>query len=212
MNSTIGNAIAELKKGNFVILYDSDMREGECDLIIPAFAITPKHITHLRKEAGGSIVLAIGSEIAKELELPYLHDLFTNANIAYTYKKTNYGDTPPYTTPVNHVNAHTGVTDNDKALAIRSFAKIFKEKNRKKFLSENFKTPGHLPICVSKGIEDRKGHTELSVELAKQAGIDECMVLCEMLDDGIALSKEKARKYAEKNNIVFLAGEKLWKR
>ncbi len=211
MNSIEG-AVNELKKGKFVVLYDGDKREGECDLIIHASFVTPSIITKLRKDAGGSIVLAIENEIARELELPYLHDLFTHAGIKHTYQKTNYGDAPPYTTPVNHINAHTGVTDNDKALAISTCAKIFGQTDKKRFFLDNFRTPGHLPICVSQGIDKRKGHTELSVELAKRAGLTPCVVLCEMLDDGVALSREKARMYAKENGSVFLAGEEIWKK
>ncbi len=212
MDSSIQSAVAQLKRGEFVVLYDSDSREGECDLIIHASFVTPEIVSRLRKDAGGSIVLAIGNEIAQELQLPFLHDLFTKEKIPITYKKTNYGDTPPYTIPVNHIRAHTGVTDNDRALGIKTFAEIFDQKNKKLFFEQNFRTPGHLPICVSKGIEKRKGHTELSIELAKKAHLSKCMVLCEMLDEGFALSKEKAKKYAEKNDLVFLAGEQIWKK
>lgn len=213
MSSSLALAIDALKKGNFVVLYDSDKREGEADLIIHASAITGKRVNYLRKNAGGSIVLAISQTIANELELPFLHEVFRDYGIKNTYIKTNYFDTPPYTTPVNHVKAHTGVTDNDKTLAIKEFSLIFSQKTkqeRKNFFNNNFRTPGHLPICISKGIKNRKGHTELSIELAKRAGLDEAVVLCEMLTDGVALSVKDAVLFAKKNNLVFLKGEDIY--
>ncbi|MEK6981884.1 MAG: 3,4-dihydroxy-2-butanone-4-phosphate synthase [Candidatus Micrarchaeota archaeon] len=211
--NSLALAIDSLKKGNFVVLYDSDKREGEADLIIHASAITSEKTNYLRKNAGGSIVLAIGKEIANELELPFLHDLFRERGIKNTYIKTNYADTPPYTVPVNHVKAHTGVTDNDKALAIKEFSKVFSQKtkqDRKDFFDNNFRTPGHLPICVSKGIENRRGHTELSIELAKRANLDGAVVLCEMLSDGFALPVKDAILFAKKNNLSFVKGEDIY--
>jgi 3,4-dihydroxy 2-butanone 4-phosphate synthase len=206
---TIENAVSDLKKGKMIVIYDSEQREGEADLIFHASFADPKKTERLRREAGGMIVLAIGSEIANELGLPFLHEMFKKNGITNTYVKTNYFDTPPYTTPVNHINAHTGVTDNDKALAINDFANIFLQSDRKKYYNEKFRTPGHLPICVSKGIENRRGHTELSVELAKKAGLSECMVLCEMLGSGTALSKSDAQKYAKNNHLVFVEGKEV---
>ncbi len=203
------DALVALRKGHFIVLYDGDEREGEADLIFHASFADPKRVEFMRREAGGMIVLAISKEIANELGLPFLHEMFAKNGIENTYVKTNYNDTPPYTTPVNHIDAHTGVTDNDKALAIKDFSEIFNQKNRKKFYNSHFRTPGHLPICVSKGIEKRRGHTELAVEISKMAGINPAMVLCEMLGSGKALSKKEAIAYASKNKLAFVEGKEI---
>lgn len=202
-------AMKQLKKGGFIVLYDGDEREGEADLIFHASFTDPKKIELLRREAGGMIVLAIGSTIAKELNLSFLHEIFHSFGIKNVYVRTNYNDTPPYTIPVDHINAHTGVTDNDKTLALKDFADLASKNNKLELFNEKFRTPGHLPICVSKGIENRRGHTELSIELAKLAGLQETMVLCEMLDSGKALSKDKAIKYAKKHKLVFIKGKEI---
>ena len=208
----LSKAMNDLKKGKMIVLYDSDEREGEADLVIAAKFVTPKIVNKLRKDAGGAIVLAIGQEIAKDLDLPFLHEMFAKEGIKNTYIKTNYGDPPPYTVPLNHIKAHTGVTDNDRALGIKEFAKIANLKNKeekKKFFEQNFKTPGHLPVCVSHGIQNRRGQTELSTELAKKAGMSQVLVLCEMLGLGKALSKQKCIAYAKKHRLAFIEGKDL---
>ena len=197
---------SEFKKGNPIILFDSEKREGEADLIFHAKNFTAKQNYVLRTHAGGAIVLAIGQEIARKLELPYLHDVFKNAGVKNTYIKTNYADTPPYTLPVNHIKAHTGVTDNDRSLAIREFETMYSMEDPRTFFLTHFRTPGHLPICLSKGIENRRGHTELSIALAKKCGLSECMVLCEMLKEGTALSKLEAQEVAKSKKLLFIEG------
>ena len=94
---------------------------------------------------------------------------------------------------INHVNTYTGITDYDRALTISSLAKICKElqseeDNNKIMMIEefqnNFRTPGHVPILIaSKGLlNERKGHTEMSVLLTKIANITNVTTICEMLD------------------------------
>ncbi|MFN7991451.1 MAG: 3,4-dihydroxy-2-butanone-4-phosphate synthase [Candidatus Micrarchaeia archaeon] len=205
----LDKAAAQLREGRMVVLYDSEKREGEADLIFHASFADPGKTETLRRDAGGMIVLAIGGEIAGELGLPFLHEMFAKNGVKNTYVRTNYADTPPYTTPVNHIRAHTGVTDDDKALAIKDFSNIFTQKDRRGYYESMFRTPGHLPICVSKGIANRRGHTELAVELARRAGLSECMVLCEMLGSGKALPKKDAQGYARRKGLVFVEGRDI---
>ncbi len=206
----IQKAGAALARGEPVVLYDSETREGEADIIFHAATYDSKKNYYLRKNAGGSIVLAISGEIAHELSIPYLADIFRVHGVKNAYVKTNYADPPPYSLPLNHVNAHTGVTDNDRSLAVVEFEKLFHVQNRRELFEKNFRTPGHLPVCVSRGIENRKGHTELAVELAKQAGITQCVVLCEMLGEGRALTKKQAQDFAKANNIICIEGSEIY--
>jgi 3,4-dihydroxy 2-butanone 4-phosphate synthase len=55
------------------------------------------------------------------------------------------------------------------------------------------------------------GQTELSIALAKIAGITPAMVVCEMLDDetGRALEKGDAKHYGKDNGLVFVEGKEV---
>jgi 3,4-dihydroxy 2-butanone 4-phosphate synthase len=80
-----------------------------------------------------------------------------------------------------------------------------------------FRSPGHVPICIASEqlLSQRKGHTELVISLLEMAGLTPVGSGCEIMGEhGKALPKEEAKKYADKNNLVFLEGNdiiKAWK-
>ena len=87
-----------------------------------------------------------------------------------------------------------------------------------KLFGKEFRSPGHIPICVAseKLLNSRKGHTELVVSMMKIAGLPEAGSGCEIIgNNGKAMSKKYAKKYADENNLVFLEGKdiiKAWKK
>ena len=212
-------AIQKLKSGSMVVLYDGDEREGEADLVFHAKFAKPETIRTLRKDAGGLICLSLDSEFAKRLELPFYADILANSDYSIKEmecKKAAYGDRPAFAIPVNHKGVYTGITDNDRSLTIRKMAELADEKADAKRLHDkfvhDFYSPGHVFLLIGRGIENRHGHTELTLELARLAGMSGAMVLCEMLGEGRALSKEDARQYAKKNGFAFLEGKDIWQR
>ena len=224
----ISEAVAALRNGNFVLIHDDGNRENEIDMVVSAECILPRHISAMRKDAGGLICTAISKEISLKLGLPYMYDILkifgtSNRSISLINKDTSpYGDKPSFSITINHVNTYTGITDYDRALTISSLAKICKDlqtevDNNKTMVIEefqnNFRTPGHVPILIaSKGLlNERKGHTEMSVLLTKIANITNVTTICEMLDPNNykALSYADACKYAKENNIVMLDSKDL---
>ncbi|HYP43363.1 MAG TPA: 3,4-dihydroxy-2-butanone-4-phosphate synthase [Candidatus Nitrosocosmicus sp.] len=225
--SKISEAVTALKNGNFVLIHDDTSRENEIDMVVSAESILPKHILTMRKDAGGLICTAISSELSLKLGLPYIYDVLKNfgkssKSISMLNKNTSpYGDNPSFSITLNHKNTYTGITDYDRALTISSLAKICKGlgqniENDGMMVEEfqnSFVTPGHVPILIaSKGlIDERMGHTEMSVFLAKTANIANVTTICEMLDPNNykALSYKDACKYAQDNNIVILESKDL---
>ena len=67
MQSEVGRAIAAFAAGKPVMVFDSDFRERETDLLWPAGAATPEVIRTLRNDCGGLLFLAIGNEIGETL-------------------------------------------------------------------------------------------------------------------------------------------------
>lgn len=207
-------AIEKLKAGIFVVIYDGDDREGEADLCIHAQNVRPAAIETLRKDAGGLICLSLDSGIAERLKLSFYTDILEASGLpvaAMQCTKTAYKDKPAFAIAVNSKKVYTGITDNDRSLTIRSIAELIEQKGDiSKMFVEEFYSPGHVFLLIGRGIENRKGHTELTLELARRAGLSGAMVLCEMLGSGKALSKDDAKSYAEKNGFGFLEGKDLW--
>ena len=93
---TFDTAIASLKQGEFVMIYDSDGRENEIDMMVAAEFITPEHIARMRQHAGGLICMAIGNELTKKLDLKYMHDILSNSNDLDLDSKNMIMGTAPY--------------------------------------------------------------------------------------------------------------------
>ena len=213
MGSTekISEAAKSIKEGGFAIVYDGNEREGEADLMFhPAFA-SPEKIEKLRKDAGGLICLAIGKNDAERMGLGFMTDALRKAGYAdIICKRTAYGDEPAFSLAVNHRNVFTGITDKDRALTILEMAKmIMGNLGASEFIRE-FYAPGHVFLLIGRGLENRKGHTELGLELAKKAGMSEAIVMCEMLGNGPALGRKEVEEYAKRNGIPFLEGIDLY--
>ncbi len=213
----IEKALQALKRGEFILLYDFDEREGETDLTIRSDAVTPRHIMQMRKDGGGLICTAVHPAAASRLGLPFASDLLGGTTFG---EKT--GDIPydrknrsSFSLWVNHRNTFTGITDNDRALTINGIAdqvKMALNGGGHNFGGE-FRSPGHVPLlrAADSLLDQRRGQTELSIAMADLAGINPTITICEMLDDerGTALSKDGAIAYAKAHNLVFIEGNEV---
>jgi 3,4-dihydroxy 2-butanone 4-phosphate synthase len=184
----------------------------------------------MRKDGGGLIFLMISNEIAKKLKLPFLADMYAHIDNKYPVLKELVPDDIPYDTKssfslyINHRDTFTGITDIDRSKTMKRFADLSKSIKKlndgmaTKMFGKEFRSPGHVPICVAAEnlLNSRKGHTELVVSMMKMANLPPIGSGCEIMgDNGKALSKIKAKKYAEKNGLIFLEGKeivKAWKK
>jgi 3,4-dihydroxy 2-butanone 4-phosphate synthase len=222
----IDNAIEDLQRGKFVLIFDDDSREGETDLVMASEFTKPNSIKTMRQDGGGLIFLMASYEIAEKLKLPFLSDLFSEIDDKYPVLKELIPNDIPYDTKssfslyINHRDTFTGITDNDRCLTMTKFAELskkienFNDGHATKMLGKEFRSPGHIPICIASPnlLKERKGHTELVVSLLKMAGVTPIGSGCEIMgDNGKALSKEKAKQYAKDNGLVFIEGKEIIK-
>lgn len=214
-----------MQKGKFVLVYDDDNRESETDFFIASEFVTPSAIRTMRKDGGGLIFLMVSHDIAKTFELPFLADLYTKVGPEYPIFKNLIANDIPYDSKssfslyINHRKTFTGITDNDRCLTMKRFAEIAeylskhpKENSPLKKLGDEFRSPGHVPICIAskKPLSSRFGHTELAIALLTMAGLTPVASGCEIMgDDGKALSKEKVKRYAKDHNLTFLEGNEV---
>ena len=222
--------MADLRKGKFILIYDDDKREGETDLVIASEFVTPESIKTMRKDGGGLIFLMISKEVANKLKLPFLADMYYHINNKYPILKELVPNDIPYDSKssfslyINHRQTFTGITDIDRSLTMKKFAELIQKTEKlndgkaiKRFGSK-FRSPGHVPICVAaeKLLDERKGHTELVISIMKMANLIPAGSGCEIMgDNGKALSKDKAKEYADKKGLVFLEGKAIveeWKK
>ncbi len=203
-----------LLTGSPVLIFDSMSREAETDMVFYAGAISYDRIARLRRDAGGLICYVSGRLFRETLGLQFLNEALARHP---TYgrlvdKKPRYGDPPAFNIWVNHVDTHTGISDYDKALTISRLHEVaeniykgFTEEAQTIFFKE-FYAPGHIPVLTSRGLESRKGHTELVTALAVITGLTPSMVIAEMLSEGTSLPREDAQRYARRHDLFYIDG------
>jgi 3,4-dihydroxy 2-butanone 4-phosphate synthase len=217
-------ALAALQSGKPVLLYDADGREEETDIVLPAGAATPDMVRMMRQDAGGLLCVTVSPEHHHKLGLPFLADTFAGMSAKHPVlaemraNDVRYdASKPAFGIPINARATFTGITDQDRSLTIttlaaflRKMTKLTPDDARSEF-GHLFRAPGHVHLLNghAQGLAARQGHTELSTELMRQAGLLPSAVLCEMLDGktGRALGKKDAMAYAKQHGLVFLTGQ-----
>ena len=219
----IERAMAALGRGEFVLVYDSDKRERETDLVVASRFATPEAVRRMRQDGGGLICTTVPAPAWTRLGIPFLADLFHEARARHPLLAELVPDDIPYDTKsafaitINHRKTFTGITDRDRALTISSFARMVREAidfrgpdgEVRRAFGQLFRAPGHVTLLnASDGmLSARSGHTEMATALVQAAGQIPSATICEMMgDDGRALSKELAAGYARDNGFVFLEG------
>ena len=216
-----------LREGKPILVFDKANREGETDIFFSAKYVTHSSIHFLRKNGGGMIFLAAENKVYTELGLPFAQDIYEEASkngTKFEILKTMLSHTLPYdkrssfSVFLNHKDTFTGISDNDRALTATTFAQIFedvvnsKRLNGQDLLSQNFRIPGHVPVCIADSnlLKSRQGHTELIVALFNLIDMNPIALGCEMVsDDGASLSPSEAKRWAQSEGYLFLEGQQI---
>jgi len=215
--------IRDLRNGRPVLLLDSEDREGETDIVVHAPQVTPWHIRFMRKFGGGLICIALHPSLAEELGIPFLTEIFKS--VAREYEVLNhltpydipYDEKSSFSISINFRGTFTGISDRDRAMTIREFGKLCEKISLglegKESFGRNFRSPGHVPILrgAESLLDERRGHTELSIAMAEISKLSPVTAICEMLEpdgDG-SLSPREAEKFSEKMGLKFLRGEEV---
>lgn len=186
--NTIEEALEDLRAGKMVLVTDDPDRENEGDLICSAEAATTANINFMATHAKGLICMPMSAEIAKNLGLPQMvEDNSDNHGTAFTVS-------------IDHVDTTTGISAVERSLtAMKTVEDGVKP--------EDFRRPGHMFPLVSKkgGVLVRDGHTEATVDLMRLAGLKECGLCCEIMDeDGTMMRTPKLWEMAEAHNLKFI--------
>ena len=229
MTDRIAKAYEELRKGKIILVYDADGREEETDMVVATEFVTADIVRTMRKNGGGLICVTIPPEARKCIGIPYMVDILSNSKSKYPIVDglkpydIPYDAKSSFSLTINHRKTFTGITDKDRALTISEFAKIVKltlsceNGYAAEAFSKNFRSPGHVHLLNASDdlVMRRQGHTELTTAMMELADLTPSATICEMMgDNGNALSKDKAKKYAADNKLIFLEGKEIietWK-
>lgn len=192
--SPIAEIIEEAREGRMFILVDAEDRENEGDLVIPAQFATPAAINFMAKHGRGLICLALTTERTRVLGLePMAPRNQARMRTAFTVSiEAKEG-------------ISTGISAADRALTIAVAIDATKG-------AEDIVSPGHVfPLTARDGgTLVRAGHTEASVDISRQAGLNPSAVICEIMnDDGTMARLPELVAFAQFHNLKIGAIEDL---
>ena len=186
--NTIEEALEELRAGNMILVTDDPDRENEGDLICAAEFATQENINFMACHGKGLICTPMSGEIAARLGLPPM--VAENTDNHHT----------AFTVSVDHVDTTTGISAAERSYTMMKFV----DEHTK---PEELRRPGHVfPLIARKGgVLVRGGHTEATVDLMRLAGLKECGVCCEIMEeDGTMMRTPHLWKMAKEHGLKFI--------
>ena len=186
--NTIKQALEDLRAGKIILVTDDPERENEGDMICAAEFATQENINFMATHAKGLICTPMSGRIAQKLNLPQMVSENTDNH------------STAFTVSIDHVDTTTGISAAERAYSIQ---KCVDETTK----GEDFRRPGHVFPLVARegGVLKREGHTEATVDLMRLAGLKECGVCCEIMeDDGTMMRTPNLWKLAKEFNLTFI--------
>ena len=188
MYNTVEEALEDLKQGKVILVTDDPDRENEGDMICSAELATTESINFMACHAKGLICTPMSIEIAHRLGLPQMVSENTDNH------------STAFTVSVDHVDTTTGISAEERAFTMRKCADETTKPN-------DLRRPGHVFPLVARrgGVLVRTGHTEATVDLLRLAGLKECGVCCEVMeDDGTMMRTPHLWELAKKFDLKFI--------
>lgn len=186
--NTIDEALDALRNGKVILVTDDPDRENEGDFICASEFATQENINFMACYAKGLICTPMSRDIAMKLGLPPMVADNTDNH------STNF------TVAIDHVDTTTGISAAERSYTMMKCV----DDNAK---PEDFRRPGHVFPLISRegGVLVRGGHTEATTDLMRLAGLKECGVCCEVMDDdGTMMRSDKLKKLAVEHKLIFI--------
>lgn len=186
--NTIKQALEDLRAGKIILVTDDPERENEGDMICAAEFATQENINFMATHAKGLICTPMSGRIAQKL------------NLTQMVSENTDNHSTAFTVSIDHVDTTTGISAAERAYSIQ---KCVDETTK----GEDFRRPGHVFPLVARegGVLKREGHTEATVDLMRLAGLKECGVCCEIMeDDGTMMRTPNLWKLAKEFNLTFI--------
>lgn len=186
-------ALQALRDGEIIIVTDDEDRENEGDFICSCESATPENINFMAKYGKGLICMPMSKTYCEKLELNQM-----------VMQNTDNHETA-FTVSIDHVDTTTGISAFERSVTAMKIVDV----NVK---ASDFRKPGHMFPLLSKnnGVLERNGHTEATVDLMRLAGLKECGLCCEIMDDdGNMMKTEKLIELAKTHSLKFITIKKL---
>ena len=182
-------AIEDFKQGKLIIVTDHEDRENEGDLVGAAELITEQQINFMLKEGRGILCIPLTETRLNQLNIPLM-----------VQENTDTHQTQ-FTVSVDAKSTTTGVSTKDRLATIKALI-------NPETKPEDLKRPGHVfPLKAATNLlQERKGHTEASLELCKQANLQQAAVFIEIMnEDGTMARDQDLKLFAQQHNLKIIS-------
>ncbi len=186
--NSIEEALEDLRQGKIILVTDDEDRENEGDFICAAEFATTENVNFMAVHGKGLICMPMSEELCKKL------------NLFQMVQENTDNHATAFTVSIDHVDTTTGISAEERGLTARACV----EENAK---PEDFRRPGHMfPLTAKRnGVLERNGHTEATVDLVRLAGLKECGLCCEIMEeDGTMMRTPKLIELAKKWGMKFI--------
>ncbi len=184
----IEEALDALRQGKIILVTDDPDRENEGDFICAGEFASQENINFMACHGKGLICTPMSEELAAKLNL---HPMVS--------KNTDNHETA-FTVSIDHKSTSTGISAAERSVTALACV----DENSK---PEDFRRPGHMFPLIARegGVLVRNGHTEATVDLCRLAGLKQCGLCCEIMDDdGTMMRTPKLQKLAKEYGMVFI--------
>ena len=190
---SVERVLANLRAGRLVMVIDDPDRENEGDLICAAQFATTENVNFMARNACGLICMPMARAIAERLDLAPM-----------CARNTDNHETA-FTVSVDHVETTTGISAEERGATARAAADPHSKPGE-------FRRPGHMFPLVAKprGVLERRGHTEATVDLCRLAGMEQVGLCCEIMrEDGTMMRTTELLEHARAWGIPVTSIERL---
>jgi 3,4-dihydroxy 2-butanone 4-phosphate synthase / GTP cyclohydrolase II len=186
----VENAIDAIARGEPVIVVDDANRENEGDLIMAAEKVTPEAMAFMIRHTSGVICMPLEGKRLDQLHLPMM---VADNTTAYRTAFTVSVDAKRGTT--------TGISAADRCVTVHALI----DSGTK---PDDLARPGHIfPLRYREGgVLKRAGHTEATIDLARDAGCYPAGVLAEVVnDDGTMARLPELERFAARHDLQLIS-------
>lgn len=191
--NTIEEAVEDLKKGKIVVVTDDPDRENEGDLICAARYADTANVNFMATYGKGLICMPMSPAMTARLGLWQM------------VRENTDNHCTAFTVSIDHVSTGTGISAAERSVTAM---KCVSPDAR----PEDFRRPGHMFPLEAKagGVLERKGHTEATVDLMKIAGLEECGLCCEIMnEDGTMMRTAGLLDFAKRHGLKIITVKSL---
>lgn len=191
--SSVQEAIEDIRNGKIILVTDNEDRENEGDFICAAEFATTENVNFMAVHGKGLICMPMGKSLVEKLMLPQM-----------VSENTDNHETA-FTVSIDAVETTTGISAAERGFTARL---CVSEDAR----PEDFRRPGHMfPLLAKKnGVLEREGHTEATVDLMRLAGLKECGLCCEIMnEDGTMMRTPQLMELAERFDMKMITIQQL---